>query len=77
MEVDASETGVGAILPQCTSEKPKLHLVAFFSHKLSPGIKLAPKEWRYWLEGAAHPFMVLTDQKNWSGAGLGLIRPGV
>ncbi|KAK3519933.1 hypothetical protein QTP70_008029 [Hemibagrus guttatus] len=27
-------------------------------------IKLALEEWRHWLEGAKHPFVVLTDQKN-------------
>ncbi|KAL0149072.1 hypothetical protein M9458_055687 [Cirrhinus mrigala] len=50
---------------------------AFYSHKLSPAeknydvgnrellaIKLALEEWRHWLEGAKHPFTVLTDHKN-------------
>ncbi len=50
---------------------------AFFSRKLSPAecnydignrellaIKLALEEWRHWLEGAKHPFTVLTDHKN-------------
>lgn len=36
MEVDASETGMGAVLSQRFEEKPKLHPVAFFSKKLSP-----------------------------------------
>ncbi len=27
-------------------------------------IKLALEEWRHWLEGAKHPFTVLTDHKN-------------
>ncbi|KAK3535970.1 hypothetical protein QTP70_022856, partial [Hemibagrus guttatus] len=27
-------------------------------------IKLALEEWRHWLEGAKHPFVVLTDHKN-------------
>ncbi len=49
----------------------------FFSRKLSPEehnydignrelltIKLALEEWRHWLEGAQHPFTVLTDHKN-------------
>lgn len=27
-------------------------------------VKLALEEWRHWLEGAAHPFLVLTDHKN-------------
>ncbi|KAK3557290.1 hypothetical protein QTP70_026691 [Hemibagrus guttatus] len=55
----------------------KLHPCAFFSRKLSPAevdydignrellaIKLTLEEWRHWLEGAKHPFMVLTDHKN-------------
>ena len=36
MEVDASETGVGAILSQPSPEDNKLHPCAFFSHKLDP-----------------------------------------
>ncbi|XP_053499602.1 uncharacterized protein LOC128619445 [Ictalurus furcatus] len=77
VEVDASETGVGAILSQRFGEKPKLHLVAFFSRKLSPAernydvgnrellaIKLALEEWRHWLEGATHQFVIFTDHKN-------------
>uniref|UniRef100_A0A8C9W0E0 Gypsy retrotransposon integrase-like protein 1 n=1 Tax=Scleropages formosus TaxID=113540 RepID=A0A8C9W0E0_SCLFO len=52
-------------------------LVHFFSRKLSEAernydignrellaIKLALEEWRHWLEGAQHPFLVLTDHKN-------------
>ncbi|KAK3517182.1 hypothetical protein QTP70_000778 [Hemibagrus guttatus] len=27
-------------------------------------VKLALEEWRHWLEGAKHPFIVLTDHKN-------------
>ncbi|KAL0176595.1 hypothetical protein M9458_028925, partial [Cirrhinus mrigala] len=51
--------------------------VLFFSRKLSPAeqnydvgnrellaIKLALEEWRYWLEGANHPFIIITDHKN-------------
>lgn len=66
MEADASNTGVGAIL-SCT----------FFSRKLTTAernynvgnhellaMKLALEEWRHWLEGATHPFTVLTDHKN-------------
>ncbi|KAL0173798.1 hypothetical protein M9458_029766, partial [Cirrhinus mrigala] len=70
VEVDASSTGR-------QGEPAKMFLCAFFSHKLSPAeknydvgnrellaIKLALEEWRHWLEGAKHPFTVLTDHKN-------------
>ncbi|KAK3562595.1 hypothetical protein QTP86_002072 [Hemibagrus guttatus] len=77
VEVDASTTGVGAVLSQQQGNPPVLHPCAFFSRKLSPAeanydignrellaIKLALEEWRHWLEGAKHPFVVLTDHKN-------------
>ncbi len=77
VEVDASTTGVGAILSQHQENAHKPLPCAFFSKKLSPAeqnydvgnrellaIKLALEEWRHWLEGAQHPFMVLTDHKN-------------
>ncbi len=77
VEVDASTTGVGAVLSQQQGKPSKLHPCAFFSKKLSPAernydignrellaIKLALEEWRHWLEGATHPFLVLTDHKN-------------
>ncbi|KAL0192406.1 hypothetical protein M9458_010702, partial [Cirrhinus mrigala] len=77
VEVDASSTGVGAVLSQRQGENPKTFPCAFFSHKLSSAernydvgnrellaIKLALEEWRHWLEGAQHPFTILTDHKN-------------
>ncbi|KAK3530862.1 hypothetical protein QTP70_003635 [Hemibagrus guttatus] len=77
VEVDASTTGVGAVLSQQQGNPGRLHPCAFFSHKLNPvernynignrellAIKLALEEWRHWLEGARHPFLVLTDHKN-------------
>ncbi|KAK3520974.1 hypothetical protein QTP86_001847 [Hemibagrus guttatus] len=77
VEVDTSTTGVGAVLSQQQGNPRKLHPCAFFSRKLSPAevnydisnwellaIKLALEEWRHWLEGAKHPFVVLTDHKN-------------
>ncbi|KAK3505767.1 hypothetical protein QTP70_020016, partial [Hemibagrus guttatus] len=77
MEVDASTTGVGAVLSQQQGNPSRLHPCAFFSRKLNPAernydignrellaVKLALEEWRHWLEGAKHPFTVLTDHKN-------------
>ncbi|KAI2668864.1 Transposon Tf2-6 polyprotein [Labeo rohita] len=77
VEVDASSTGVGAVLSQRQGEPAKMFPCAFYSHKLSPAernydvgnrellaIKLALEEWRHWLEGAKHSFTVLTDYKN-------------
>ena len=77
VEVDASETGIGAVLSQRESVDGHLHPCAFFSRKLTPAEKnydvgnrelLAVhdslKEWRHWLEGATQPFLVLSDHKN-------------
>ncbi|KAL0154228.1 hypothetical protein M9458_050482 [Cirrhinus mrigala] len=75
VEVDASTTGVGAVLSQAVGEPPLLHPCAFYSRKLSPAeqnydvgnrellaIKLALEEWRHWLEGSAHPFTITNLQ---------------
>ncbi|KAK3534603.1 hypothetical protein QTP86_016754 [Hemibagrus guttatus] len=77
VEVDASTTGVGAVLSQQQGTPRKLHPCAFFSRKLNPAevnydignrelltIKLTLEKWTHWLEGAKHPFTVLTDHKN-------------
>ncbi len=77
VEVDASTTGVGAVLSWQYGEPPRLQACAYYSRKLTPAkqnydmgnkellaIKLAQAEWRHWLEGANHPFTVLTDHKN-------------
>lgn len=77
MEVDASTTGVGAVLSQQQGNLARLHPCAFYSKKLTPvekkydignrellAIKLALEEWRHWLEGAQHAFTVLTDHNN-------------
>lgn len=77
VEVDASDSGVGAILSQRSATDQKLHPCAFFSLRLSPAernydvgnrellaVKLALEEWRHWLEGSEQPFIVWTDHRN-------------
>ncbi|KAK3536584.1 hypothetical protein QTP86_013781, partial [Hemibagrus guttatus] len=77
VEVDASNSGLRAVLSQHHGEPGKLHPCAFHSRKLTDAeanydvgnrellaIKAALEEWRHWLEGARHPFQVLTDHRN-------------
>ncbi len=71
VEVDASNTGVGAILLQHHGNPAKMFPCAFFSRKLTDvgnrkllAMKLALEEWRQWLEEANYPFIILTDHKN-------------
>jgi len=77
MEVDASDMGVRAVLSQRSGSDQKLHPCVFLSRHLSPAernynvgnrellaVKLALEEWRHWLEGTEHPFVVWTDHKN-------------
>ncbi|KAK1805736.1 hypothetical protein P4O66_002000 [Electrophorus voltai] len=65
VEVDASDTGVGAVLSQHMGERGGFKPVAYFSGKLSSAernsgvgdrellaMKLAFEEWRHWLAGA-------------------------
>lgn len=76
MEVDALNTGIGAILAQRQGTPPKLYPCAFYSCKLNPAeqnydsgnrellaMKAAFEEWRHWLEEAKDPFLVLTDHR--------------
>ena len=68
---------LGGVLSQTSSEDHRLHPCAFLSRKLSPAernydvgnkellaVKVALEEWRHWLEGSRHPFLVWTDHKN-------------
>ncbi|KAK3527262.1 hypothetical protein QTP86_018631, partial [Hemibagrus guttatus] len=77
VEVDASCSGLGAVLSQWHGDPGKLHPCAFYSRKLTVAegnydvgnrellaIKAALEEWHHWLEGARHPFQVLTDHRN-------------
>ncbi|KAK3571047.1 hypothetical protein QTP86_001297 [Hemibagrus guttatus] len=77
VEVDASCSGLGAVLSEQHGEPGKLHPCAFYSRKLTVAernydvgnrellaIKAALEEWRHWLEGARHPFQVLNDHRN-------------
>jgi len=74
-ETDASNYAVGAILSQ--EFDGKLHPIAFLSKSLSKAqrkypiydkellaIKVALEEWRHYLEGARHQFIIYTDHKN-------------
>lgn len=73
----ALETATGAILSKGQGPKALFHPVAFASQKLSPpernydvgdlellAIKFTLEEWRYLLEGDAHPIMIFTVNKN-------------
>lgn len=68
---------MGAVLSQRSALDLKLHPCAFFSHRLNTteriydvgnrellAVKMALEEWRHWLEGMEHPFIVWTDHKN-------------
>ena len=79
VEVDASDSGVGAVLSQRSTSDLKQHPCAFFSRQHSPAernyevgnrellaVVLALQEWRHWLEGSTHPFIVWSDHKNLS-----------
>ena len=77
VEVDASGTGVGAVLSQRLARDNRVHPCAYFSRRLSTSeqnygigdrellaIRLALEEWRHWLEGTETPFLIWTDHRN-------------
>ena len=77
VEVDASDTGIGAVLSQRSEEDQRMHPCAYFSRSYEPAEKNydvgnkellavhdALREWRHWLEGAKLPFIVWSDHKN-------------
>ncbi|KAK3560415.1 hypothetical protein QTP86_008458 [Hemibagrus guttatus] len=77
VEVDASSSGIRAVLTQWHGTSGKLHPCAFYSRKLTLAkanydvgnkellpIQAALEEWHHWLKGACHPFLVLTDHRN-------------
>lgn len=68
VEVDTSDSGVGAVLSLRSLKDQRLHPCAFFSRRLSPAgvtydignrkllaVVLALQEWRHWLEGSEQP----------------------
>ena len=76
IEADASDFGLGCVLSQ-TDEAGELHPLAYYSRKFCAAklnypiydkellaIVAAFRQWRVYLEGAAHPIVVYTDQKN-------------
>ncbi|KAK3575593.1 hypothetical protein QTP86_031138 [Hemibagrus guttatus] len=77
VEVDASSSGLGAVLSQRHGDPGMVHPCAFYSPKLTTAevnydvgnrellaIKARLEEWRHWLEGVRHLFHVLTDHCN-------------
>jgi hypothetical protein len=75
IETDASDFAIGAVLSQVIDGR--LHPIAYHSRKMDKAeinyeihdkemlaVVSAFKEWRRYLEGAAHPISVYTDHKN-------------
>lgn len=79
VEVDALDTGVGAVLSQRDPVTHRLHPCAFFSRRLSTpernydvgnrellAVVWALQEWRHWLESTSQLFLIWTDHKNFT-----------
>lgn len=68
LEVDASDTGIGAVWSQWAASDQKLHPCAERNYDVGDrellAVKLALEEWRPLLEGSQQPFIVWTDLKN-------------
>lgn len=77
MEVDASDSGVGAIQLQVSEHDNKIHPCAFFTLCLSPAeynfdvgdrellaVKIGFEEWRHWLARAELTVVVWIKHKN-------------
>lgn len=66
VDVDASDSGEGAVLSQFSPTDQKLHPCIFFSPERNydvgncelPAVVLVLQEWQHWLEGAIHPFVI-------------------
>ncbi|KAK3514290.1 hypothetical protein QTP70_012912 [Hemibagrus guttatus] len=76
VEVDASSSGLGAVLSQRHGDPGRVHPCAFYSRKLTAteinydvgnrellAIKATLEEWRHWLEGVRHPFQFMVSYR--------------
>lgn len=61
MEVDASTSGVEAVLSQRQGESAQDYNIG---NREPLPIKLPFDEWRHWLEGAKHLFLLITNHCN-------------
>ncbi|KAK3508703.1 hypothetical protein QTP70_004251 [Hemibagrus guttatus] len=61
VEVDVSSSGIGAVLFQKLTAAEVNYDIG---NRELLSIKAALEEWRHWLEGAHHPFLVLINHRN-------------
>lgn len=77
IEVDASDSGLGAVLSERHRQSGKLYTCVYLLRQLTDAehnydasnkellsMKAAIEEWRHWLEGFTYPFQVIMDHKN-------------